>query len=179
MHIEGTRNERVIMVLAAYAIGFTTAFIAFGVTQIEDKIQFVYVPTASQTASVVGAVSEDAAPADGTLVLNEVGLVYKDGETEELLSANTMQNGDDGFHAALIDYALSPDQQFVYFCEQPLPTSESCKPFVYSAAAKLVFPVLQNKERIALPLQQQNLTWGEGGLEAVGDATIDALPSTE
>ncbi len=176
MHIEGTRNERVIMVLAAYAIGFTTAFIAFGVTQIEDKVQFVYVPAGDQMASVVSAVGQDSLPAHEKLVANEVGLTYKDGEIEELLSANIVRDGEDGFHAALIDYALSPDERFVYFCEQPLPASDACKPFVYDAAQKMVFPVLQNGERIALPLTQQSLTWGKSGLSTVGTVSVDTLP---
>ncbi len=177
--MEGTRNERVIMVLAAYAIGFTTAFIAFGVTQIEDSIQFVYVPSTSQTANAISAAQAEPHASDGALVLNEVGLLYSDGETEVLLSTNTVQNGEDGFHAAMIDYTLSPNAKFVYFCEQPLPTSDSCKPFVYDVARELVFPALSNGLRIALPLVAQDLMWTETGLSAVGKTAIDSLPATE
>ena len=52
-YMEGTRNERVIMVMAAYVIGFTTAFIAFGLNQMEESVHLVYVANTPATQSAV------------------------------------------------------------------------------------------------------------------------------
>ena len=79
--MEGTRNERVAILLTAYFIGFVTAYIAFGVTQLEDKIKYVSAP-AIQNAAVIQAQTTNA-----LLTIDSHGLsVVVNGEVR-LLSA--------------------------------------------------------------------------------------------
>ncbi len=177
--MEGTRHERVLTVLSAYLIGFTTAFIAFGVTQIEDSVNFVYVPVPTQTAAVVDAVEEPApAPVASDLVayLTEDGLVYAKDGAETLVSAYAEDADMDGVHHSIFEFGLSPDENFLYFCEVPTSEAEACKPFVYSAAADAVYPVTEAGDRIALPLSATELSWGTDGLAAISGLTVDASP---
>lgn len=175
--MEGTRHERVVMVLAAYVIGFTTAFIAFGITQIEDSVNFVYVPAPAQTASVVAA-TEAASPTVGEVEarLTNEGLVYAQNGAEVLVSAYGQDASMDGVHQSVFEFSLSLDKRFLYFCEVPTADVEACKPFVYVAALDTVYPVTEGGERIALPLTATELTWDASGLVAISGLKVDENP---
>lgn len=174
--MEGTRHERVVMVISAYLIGFTTAFIAFGVTQIEDTVNFVYVPAPAQTASVAQAVAPSETSLAAEARINDTGLVYVQNGNEVLVSAFGEADGVDGVHQSIFEFSLSPDKQFLYFCEVPSADIEACKPFVYVAKADTVYPVTEGGERIALPLTATELTWDETGLTAISGLSVDSNP---
>lgn len=177
--MEGTRHERVVTVLSAYIIGFTTAFIAFGVTQIEEAVNFVYVPVPSQTAAVIDALPADDQPAalsNQPVYLTEAGLVYNDNGSETLISAFGESGDIDGVHQSIFEFSLSPDGQFLYFCEVPAAAVEACKPFVYDTNEGAVYPVTEGGERIALPLTATELTWDKTGLVAISGLAVDPNP---
>ncbi len=175
--MEGTRHERVITVLSAYLIGFTTAFIAFGVTQIENRVDFVYVPTPSQTAAVVNAVPTDAPVTTvSEAYLSEAGLMYKGNKGEVLVSAYAEDGQKDGVHQSIFEFSMSPDGKYLYFCEVPTADIDACKPFVYVVAAEAVYPVTEGGERIALPLTATSLGWDNLGLTAISGLKVDQNP---
>ncbi len=100
--MEGSRHERVALVVATYVIGFVTAFIAFGVTQLEDSVTFVYVPQAAQTAAIADAMPAATASVDSPVVsLRPEGLYLVRGAEEGLISAVTAEGGDDGLAVAI------------------------------------------------------------------------------
>jgi hypothetical protein len=172
--MDGSRHERVALIGATYVIGFVTAFIAFGVTQLEDAVEFVYIPTTTQSAALIAATPSASA---ASIELMNDGLYYKAGTSEILIASITDGSGEDGIAAAIVQYELSPDGAWVYFCEQPSADSDSCKPFVYSVQNDVVVPLTQAGERIALPNKESALVWGKTGVSIIGDITIDALPA--
>jgi hypothetical protein len=173
--MEGTRHERVITVLSAYLIGFTTAFIAFGVNQIENRVDFVYVPSPAQTASVITATMPEPTT-NPVAYVTEAGLMFGGGGTEVLVSAYSEQGGEDGVHQSIFEFKASPDEQFLYFCEVPSADIEACKPFVYVVAKDAVYPVTEGGARIALPLTETELTWDAAGLVAISGLKVDPNP---
>lgn len=181
--MEGTRHERIIMVAAAYVIGFTTAFIAFGLSNSSSPLEVASVPTPPQTAAVIDAVptipEPKQDPTEPTMSLQADGLHIVDANGDVLVSAlgTDVTMGEDGFPAAIFQYDLSPDGHFAYFCEQATPDAVNCKPFVYDLQNQVVFPLKEGGERIVLELTEANVTWGDGGVVALGPVTVDPLPT--
>ncbi len=183
--MEGTQYERAVTVLASYIIGFVTAFIAFGVTQLDTEVKFVAAPKATQSAAVVTATNAapaaavvptaPAAAAEAVVMETEVGLVYVANGVETLLSLFDAAGGTDGIHAAITQYELSPDGQFVYFCEQGSLESAACTPFLYDVTSEVVYPLTQGGARIALDAEVAQLNWSANGLLSVGATGVDAI----
>lgn len=160
--MEGTRNERVGILIASYVIGFITAYIAFGVIQLEDSVEFVYVPVHSTAAVIESQVAPVVA--ETTLEETDLGLLlFKDG-TETYLSARVSEDGTaDGHYVALAEYSLSLDESYVYFCEVGDVESESCVPFVYSIEEDLVYPVTIDGDRVAFKAEGHAAIWTKEG----------------
>lgn len=173
---EGSRHERVVGVLSAYIIGFTTAFIAFGVSEMSPTVKFVEVPTQASTAAVINAVAEPEAtvPAALAVGVTEEGLeVVRDG-VPTLVSAYVGDGGEDGMHHSIYEYILSPEQDALYFCEVPTASAEACKPFVMDLMTDIVYPLTAAGERIALPLGvAHDLTWLDGSVIRIGEVMVD------
>lgn len=160
--MEGTRNERVGILIASYVIGFITAYIAFGVIQLEKSVEFVYVPVHS-TAAVIESQS-DVVTTKTTLTETDLGLLLsKDGVDTYLSARSTKESATDGYHEALAEYALSLDEKFVYFCEMPTVDSESCVPFVYSTETETVYPVTIDNQRVAFAANNHAALWTKEG----------------
>lgn len=160
--MEGTRNERVAILIAAYVIGFITSYIAFGLTQLSDK--FVYVPTV-QTASVVSA-TQSASESVAIPAINKDGLVVVKDNEVRLLSALAAPSDDvlpEGSHVSIADYALSPDGQHVYFCEVPAADLGVCRPYIYDVAEDMLYPVLSDGQRVAFDTEGETVYWSSDG----------------
>lgn len=182
LHMEGTRHERVMMVVSAYVIGFTTAFIAFGVNQISNTSYVAEAPAGAlvqQTASVINATeSEPPAPTTiETVTIDQDGLWYTNQlGAVRLVTAYDPVSAADGHYQSILEYQLSADETMLYFCEVPTATADACKPFLYDANEDVVYPVTVSGERIALPLDAVTLTWDDGQLVAITDLPIDPVP---
>jgi len=115
---------------------------------------------------------------DSTAVnLTSEGLILTTTDEEVLLSAarSTTDTAMDGVHANIPMFEISPNGQYVYFCEQPLSDVDSCKPFVYSLATATVYPITQNRQRIALPATSHTISWNMAQISIDG-MLIDQLP---
>jgi hypothetical protein len=142
--IEGTRNEKVMILLASYVIGFTTAYIAYGINLagMQDALPVNY--TASMTASVAQAepvvVANFEITADGLEVTvdGEPFLVSAHVSTvpEEMIA----DFGYQGIHERVEGMSLSSSGSYLYFCEYP-PEAVGCAPFVYDTVSKIIYPV--------------------------------------
>ena len=159
--MEGTRHERVVVLIAAYIIGFITAYIAFGVVKVQD---IDYTSFSNQNASVIA--SQDTKASENIFVgLDNEGLVVIKNNQRTLLSLK--DNGEvppeEGVHASIVAYSASPDNSKVYFCEQPTVEDDSCRPYIYSVEDGIVYPVTVNGERVAFPVENHNVSWNEAG----------------
>jgi len=164
--MDGTRNERVYILLASYVIGFITAYIAFGVVQLEKSVQFVEVPSTNM-ASVIAS-QQSAGASDTFLAIDKGGLVLIRDNQRTLLSATDAAASEltlqDGIHYAISDYLLSDDKSYAYFCELPTADAESCRPYTYSVDEGLVYPVLVDGQRVAFDAQEQKVSWSKGNV---------------
>lgn len=160
--MEGTRNERVAILLVAYVIGFVTAYVAFGLTQLEER--FVYMPV-DNTASVINAL-EKKSDAPGIAAMTKEGLVLVKNNEARIISA-TQASADgilpEGYHTRIADYSLSPDGKHVYFCEVPGDALDICRPYTYSVAEDVVYPVKIDGQRVAFDPETQSAQWGTDG----------------
>jgi hypothetical protein len=159
--MEGTRNERVGILVASYIIGFITAYIAFGVIQLEDSLEFVQVPTQNM-ASVIAS-QQVKSSTETYVAVDSVGLIIIKDNERTLLSATGDANQsdffDEGEHVAISDYSLAPDKMHVYFCELPSQDADSCRPYIYSLVDSTVYPVLVKGERVAFEAKDHKASW--------------------
>lgn len=144
LEIEGTRNERIFVVIASYVIGFTTAYICFGA--IDQSYQ-------NAVPQITYATTEQASPAAYTMAdlasvaAGQAAAVYNSGMLEVTaadgtprtvsVAADTLDEaslqalgGGPGVHTELMHYALSDDRAYLYFCEQH-ERAGSCEAYVY------------------------------------------------
>lgn len=163
VNMEGTRNERVAILLTSYVIGFVTAYIAFGVVQLENSMEFAQMPPQNM-ASVITA-RQPVEKAETFIAVDTEGLIIIKNNKRTLLSAtgdtSTSDFFTDGQHVTITDYSLSPDKAHVYFCELPAQDSDSCRPYIYSVADDIVYPFLINGERVAFEAKDQEVSWSE------------------
>ncbi len=162
--MEGTRNERVIVLTVSYIIGLVTAYIAFGVTQLETTFKYVYVP-AVHTAAVINATDTNTELNTGIVAETKEGLMYINNNALYQLSLRGTEEQaitSDGYHVAISDYLVSPDASQVYFCEVASLELDVCRPFIYDVAGDFVTPVTQSGQRIAFELEQE-VYWNEDG----------------
>lgn len=163
-------HEPALLVVLAYVIGFTTAFIAFHLSEQDDW---------AATLDYVGTTSVIESVATGTkLLIQDDGLfVEKDGK-ERVLSAKTNDaQADDGFHVRIIAATLSPDENFVHYCVQIREESDKCVNYIYSVDADLVYRVKNDTEEVFSLIEDgKNLAWDkDGSLVLVGYQSVDAL----
>tara|TARA_B100000745_G_scaffold261530_2_gene185404 strand:+ start:1182 stop:1679 length:498 start_codon:yes stop_codon:yes gene_type:complete len=160
--MEGTRNERVVVLVVSYIIGFITAYVAFGITQLEKRM--VYLPV-DNTASVIAAL-EQKNESPGVVAETKDGLVHIKNDEVRLLSAKMAAEDailPDGYYTSLADYSLSPTGSHVYFCEIPADDVNVCRPYLYSVANDTVYPIKIQGERVAFDAEEQNISWADDG----------------
>ena len=166
--MEGTRHEKIIIAIAAYVIGFSTAFIAFGVNQVNktapSDFSNAYIsPVSAQTP---------VHHMETTVSLAEEGLFAISQERKRILSANrnyleanvVEALGETGLHYAIIDAEVSPNGKFIYFCEQLTSLDDTCGAFVYSVGADTIYEVSLDSERFRPIVADHESVWNEGNL---------------
>lgn len=174
MNIEGTPHEKALLVVFAYLIGFTTAYIAFGFTTsgMTDTVKLVQVPTeqsASVAASANGNDSDTDAPATPATDVPEVvyensGLYVHTGvEFPTLLSKDISAldttfadrpalSDKQGFHTAIPAYEHFASTGYVYYCEQH--DDASCVPMLYSLDDEQLYVVQNQSGPLALSIAE-------------------------
>lgn len=167
--MEGTRHEKIFIVIASYVIGFTTAFIAFGLSQLNEshsnKVSYTP-PTVSKQVSVLSPV---------TLGFSEVGLYVLNSGYQQLLtakrsslSANALASEEvPGFYYEIMSAESSPDGKYVYYCEQLSAEAEYCDSYVYSIAEDSLYPITVTGEIYKSPVATHASYWSENGFLSV------------
>lgn len=133
--ITGTRHEKVGLIALSYAIGFTTAYIAFGLTG--GNLPTYNLEQSRLTASL-STVSHE---------LDASGLYVNAAGERSLISINHREVPDlddtplQGVHETVSGLAWSTDRRYLYFCEHQ-PNREGCVPFIYNPTKNYIYPVI-------------------------------------
>ena len=145
------RNEKAFIVVLAYIIGFTTAFIAYGVPTLEthqDKKSSSQ-KIAEQSGSIV------------TAYVNETGLFAETQAGSVIISAKATEQSiqKDGWHYDIATASVSPNGRFVHYCEQSLEIPTECKHFVYVAENHTVHRVTRNGTQLVSDTNTVSNPW--------------------
>lgn len=158
--------ENAFIVLLSYIIGFSTAFIAFGVggDPLNDDIK-LYQDTYVKPVKEIAAVAA---------VEKETGLFVSVNGRERLVTANqasllegTYPELTNGFYNELFNVTVSPSGQFVYYCEQLAAESETCDPIIYDTKKDVLHRVQVGEESIAI--ENHKADWLPSGKLQVND----------
>ena len=145
--LEGTRHEKIALVITSYVIGFVTAFIGFGLNQMYLSEQLQNIPTQeisfNQTAQKQNSetiISANLAT-DGLSAITSERKIYLSANKNALSSAVIGSSNVPGFHYKIIGAEVSRNGKFVYFCEQLNSDSVMCDPYVYSLSDGMLHTV--------------------------------------
>lgn len=177
--MEGTRHEKIALIVVAYVIGFTSAFIAFGINDYTAEKKGI------DTNNAQAFINQSANVRHTSLSvgLGEEGLFAITEDKERILSADkhssdtTVSERTSGFFHAMIDAEVSRDGEYVYFCEQLMAEDFSCDPYVYSLDQDTLFPVTFEGEHIKPLILSHDSTWTEDNALVLNSAA--SLDSSE
>lgn len=164
--MENSRHERAIIVAASYVIGFTSAYIAFGVAATDYQHKITLPPTQPQTETTVAEEERTV------LRLEETGLVAVTEDLERLLSAHRSSplaanvvgaTPEPGMAHSLVEAELSRDGAYVYFCEALTADAQTCDPYVYDVAADTLHPVRVNGTDYYPQIDEHRSSWTPSG----------------
>jgi hypothetical protein len=179
--MEGTRNEKVLLIATSYIIGFVTAFIAFGVNNPHTEVTTLSLNVSNANPRVALAENSDESTKEAlkiTVAQDSDGLFVMNSYAERILSANknslqasavSSLNGT-GFYHKIVDAEPSRDGKFVYFCEQLTVDEETCDPYVYSLDEDSLHPVRLNGELYKPTVSRHNSMWIEESVLMLDDS---------
>lgn len=181
--MEGTRNEKAVLVVLSYFIGGITAFIWYSQHSL-PQLQDITILN-NQSANVISATTEPT----NTVSRNNSLVKYHDGMLEvsilgnsKILSFQAEQTGvtdpnfaDQGTHVGDLMYSVSPSQEFVFFCEKKTALAGTCLPFVYDVLTDTIYPVRRNGERVEILNSAASATsWMQNFLKIDTETSKDA-----
>jgi hypothetical protein len=193
--MEGTIHEKAVLVVIAYFIGFLTAYIAQTdvVSDYSEDI-YTYIPVQHQTASVVNAnrpVTPDTVATQPAVTANQEMVSYSDGVLSvsvlgatKVLSLNSEVSGvpvgDDfqvqGTHVGEVTYAVSPSQEFIFFCEQKTTDAKTCSPFIYDVLGDKIHSVTLSGDKIQLLNSAvKTVSWNNNLLQVENEVSKNPL----
>ncbi len=151
----GSRNEKALLILCTYVIGFTTAYIAFGVTVSGTEDASMYTANVYSTQSVTR---------DEVMAEEEVlGVTSQDPVGTTLDTTNP-------------DQVLSPNGSFAYYCEEGM-TPGICIPFILDLSTNVANALTIDGEAVTFNTEDATFTWtadntltGPGLVSASADA---------
>jgi hypothetical protein len=207
LDIEGTKHEKVVIIVLAYVMGFTAGFICFGVSATHKPQNAAAAPivvseaapaikNTSYEADVtdIDPISETAATVAATGSLGATTVTYTDGKLQAYVGDSTYllsvksdmidaseksEFKNQGTHAAIPAYKVSPDSNFVYFCEQQT-ADDACTSFVFDVANNIIKYVSSGAKKVVTTAAvAKGATWSESGLTIDGKTSIDATNPVE
>ena len=198
LDIEGTKHEKVVIIVLSYVMGFTAGFICYGIgmrhteAPVQPAVQMV-AEVPDEPVEELGAVSE---PIEDNEVVREMPTInpgdvtatYENGRLEAQVGTDTyllsMKSSNlkgaaleafenQGIHTDIPAYAVSLDGKYVYFCEQS--TAEAtCKSFVFDVTKNLIsYVTLDGEKLVTSDTVAKAATWDENGLTIGGNSSAD------
>lgn len=192
MQIQGTPNERAMLVAFAYVSGFTAAFIAFGLSISDSSFNASSQISQNQAASVQFATreeQEDSLSLSGEIVSTSVDLtvvyendglyIYGNTDIPTLLSKNADAAGflyesdvisnKQGFHTALPHFEYFSALNKVVFCEQ-YEVLGVCTPYIFDTIDQILRVFTFEGEPLVIDNQQATqLSVTSAGSFTIGD----------
>ena len=143
------KNEKVALVIFAYIIGFTTAFIAFALNY-DGKSKHDFAVSKTDYKEVAHA--DEVQTNSGVEILNKSeGLFIAMNGSERVLSAAATDDmSGEGFHTEIFTSSVSPEGKYVYFCASLVGEAGMCTNFVYSVADDIVYKIKVDGESLKL-----------------------------
>lgn len=180
LDIEGTKHEKVVIIVLSYVIGFTAGFICFGVAQsmrIDRNDAPHLIPVVSVATGEAEVVAKSETPVnsvstDFAVTYTEGKLQVKNGDKIYLLSIKSsgldsaVQSAfeNQGSHVDIPAYIVSPGNTFVYFCEQQ-GAKDSCNSLVFDVVRNVIeFVTVDGKKLITTAAVAKTASWSEKGL---------------
>ena len=164
----GTRHEKIAIALAAYVIGFTTAFIAFGINNMDREEHMHEWKAREHFENSKHAVNYKSADANiSGIFTDDSGLYVTVGGYKRILSAkqNTLATSvvqstpTPGFHVAIQQQQVSPDGWYAFYCEQLEVNATTCDPYVYSLFDDTVYKVTTNDVADSVAIENLSVSW--------------------
>ncbi len=160
------RHEKIFIVLLAYIIGFTTAFIAYGLnyTIVDDNVyaQINTTPIADvQNTDPIVQVNNTQSASALTATLTEEGLFAVLNGKQRVISANVKDSASNehGFHVAIATVEVSPDNRFIYFCEQRSLNANECHSYIYALETDSVHIVQTTADEDVVASTEKKVVW--------------------
>lgn len=139
-------HESALLVVLAYVIGFTTAFIMFVLAN--DTKQQIVDPAFEPDVDM----TQDRPASKLELMQTGEGLFVKLNGHERIISAFTDDSeADAGFYTAIVSATISPDGQYVHYCAKMEVGAATCRHFVYSAAEDATYMLKDAGEQLETP----------------------------
>ncbi len=138
------RHEQAIAVCLAYVIGFTTAFIGFGLNQDRHGEWKKVAPEEAAPASAVNAASGFAVE----VVKKDGGLfMLKDGQERIISAVSSGNESGPGYHRAIVAASVSPSGRYIHYCAET-DGEDVCTNFVYSVDADSLYVIKESNEPV-------------------------------
>lgn len=155
------KNEKVALVFFAYIIGFTTAFIAFALS---DKGYSVDATLAAKSYPEEGTNINKVQNHNIEVVNKPEGLFMLNGSEERVLSATASDGvSGEGFHTEIFSSSVSPDGQYIHFCASLVGEPGICTNFVYGVADDLIYRIRVGEESLKTDKEESGITsWISG-----------------
>lgn len=180
--MENSRHANTIITLSAYIIGFTSAYIAFGVPPLETADIPVQVANVITSTNQNIQLTVDTAPTEpvifatsdtfNLLISTDVLRLVSDDSSRALAlvapdeSESIQAQGT--FIYDIISAAISPDESFVFYCAQEVLNGEVCQPYIYDVKNDLIYKLLTNDANVLLSEVQAQPVWSDDGILTVG-----------
>lgn len=183
--LEGNRHEKVAIIITSYVIGFTTAFIAFGLNQLILSNQIINEPLAvvqpkqmndtdAQVVDNRGKILSVSIGDDGLYAVTEAQSIFLSANKNALGSTVIGSADTPGFHFAVLNAEVSPDGNYVYFCEQLSQSNTTCDPYVYALSDGALHVVKVNGVKLTPEILTHNSSWsGSNTLTVNGNVSTD------
>jgi len=185
--MENSRHERAYVVMTSYVIGFTSAFIAFGINHVVQT-DFVVIEDLTQTAAVQQPAMQPrmGQSYSASIRIEPAGLVVVSEAGKRLLSARKdspylasviSSEAQPGLAVKIVEAELSRDSRFVYFCEQLQAEAQSCVAYVYNIASDVLHPLKVRGAVYEPQIVTHTSAWSQDGNLMV-DGFISSSPLT-
>lgn len=169
------RHEKIVLVVLGYIIGFTTAYIAFGITpdvNYDDdySARYTHEPQHPSSERRSDSTHTDDAKANSNIdiILTEDGM-FAEIEGEEKVISGKLYDGvtiGPGFHVDIPRYEPSPDGKYVYYCEQQSTTENVCHEYLYLVQEHLIKPLKAQGELLTSAISDSGFKWMREGVLA-------------
>jgi hypothetical protein len=135
----GTHNEKAVLILCTYVIGFTTAYIAFGVNATSTDF--------SQTVNTATVYESQVATVDAV---------------EPAYEAELPPSVDSVASPVVSDQVLSPDGTMAFYCEEGT-TAGVCVPFVLDLKTNVSNVLTIDGEMVTFNTVDAVFSWNDDG----------------